>query len=145
MMSRCWMISPRARGQRLSPLFTISSGLSRSAVWPGTGSSPRAESRQKRDESGVSFIYAMFHIEDVYDMAGVPAILNPNIAMNKLMNCHVNLSICKEMEPKNIFSVQRKLLQEDRGAIPLLQATRAARVTTTPMCSLGHPTSVLSS
>ena len=67
----------------------------------------------------------MFHIEDVYDMAGVPAILNPNIAMNKLMNCHVNLtarSICKEMEPKNIFSVQRKLLQEDRGAIPLLQA-----------------------
>ena len=81
--------------------------------------------KTRRDESGVSFIYAMFHIEDVYDMAGVPAILNPNIAMNKLMNCQVNLtarSICKESEPKNIFSVQRKLLQEDRGAIPLLQA-----------------------
>ena len=119
------MVSPRAGGRRLWPLLTISSGLSRSAAWPGTGTSPRAESRQKRDESGVSFIYAMFHIEDVYDMAGVPAILNPNIAMNKLMNCQVNLtarSICKESEPKNIFSVQRKLLQEDRGAIPLLQA-----------------------
>ncbi len=81
--------------------------------------------RDRELAPGVSFIYAMFHIEDVFDMAGVPAILNPNIAMNKLMNCHVNLtarSICKESEPKNIFSVQRKLLQEDRGAIPLLQA-----------------------
>ena len=76
-------------------------------------------------DPGVSFIYAMFHIEDVYDMAGVPAFLNPNIAMSKLMNCQVNLtarSICKESEPRNIFSVQRKLLKEDRGAVPLLQA-----------------------
>ena len=73
----------------------------------------------------VAIIYALFHIEDVYDMAGVPALLNPNIQMSKLMNCHVNLtarSICKESEPKNILSVQRRLLREDRGAVPLLQA-----------------------
>ena len=44
--------------------------------------------RDRELAPGVSFIYAMFHIEDVYDMAGVPAILNPNIAMN----CHVNLT-----------------------------------------------------
>ena len=74
---------------------------------------------------GVNLLYAMFHIEDVYDMAGLPAFLNPNISMSQLMNCHVNLtarSICKEYSPKNIFSVQRSLLQEERGAVPLLQA-----------------------
>ena len=81
--------------------------------------------RDRELDPGVTFMYALFHIEDVYDMAGVPAFLNPTISMGKLMNVHVNLtarSICKQSDPKNIFSVQRKLLKEDRGAVPLLQA-----------------------
>ena len=84
-----------------------------------------SSTRDRELAPDVAIIYALFHIEDVYDMAGVPALLNPNIKMSKLIHCHVNLtarSICKESEPKNIFSVQRRLLREDRGAVPLLQA-----------------------
>ena len=77
---------------------------------------------------GVNFIYSLFHIEDVYDFNGLPAIQNPNINMKNLMNCQVNLtarSICiSALEPEKLIDVQRDLLDggSENGAIPLLQA-----------------------
>ena len=77
---------------------------------------------------GVNLIYSLFHIEDVYDFNGLPAIQNPNINMKNLMNCQVNLtarSICRtELDPEKLMEVQRDLLGggAENGAIPLLQA-----------------------
>ena len=66
---------------------------------------------------GVDMVYAMFHIEDVYDMDGVPAVRNAKITMKNLINSPVNLtarSICKESDPEGIFDVQKKLLRDNK-------------------------------
>jgi len=75
----------------------------------------------------VHTLYAMFHVEDVFDAHGVPAILSPNISMKNLLNCHVDLTarpICTKSEPEKILEMQYRLTEEHRdySAIPLLQA-----------------------
>ena len=73
---------------------------------------------------GVKFLYAMFHIEDVWDASGVKI---PTIAMPMLINSCVDLTarpICSQAEPERVFDLQRKLMEEKLayGEIPLLQA-----------------------
>ena len=77
---------------------------------------------------GVHILYALFHIEDVYDYHGLPSIQNPNITMNNVMNCKVNLTArsisCREQDPEKLMDVQRELTAGggEAGAVPLLQA-----------------------
>jgi len=76
---------------------------------------------------GAFTLYAMFHIEDVFDAHGIPAIQSPNISMNTMLNCHVDLTarpICIQSEPEKILKMQARLRDENRdySAIPLLQA-----------------------
>ena len=40
----------------------------------------------------VDKLYAMFHIEDVFDAYGVPAINSPNVKMDNLLRCQVDLT-----------------------------------------------------
>ena len=73
---------------------------------------------------GVKFLYAMFHIEDVWDSSGIK---NPTVNMPMLMNNFVDLTarpICSESSPDKVLELQRKLVEEKRafGEIPLLQA-----------------------
>ena len=73
---------------------------------------------------GVKFLYAMFHLEDVWDRSGVK---DPTVAMAALVGSCVDLTarpICAEAEPDKVFEVQRKLMEEklSYGEIPLLQA-----------------------
>ena len=86
-------------------------------------------SHQSRSEIGprVHMLYAMFHVEDVFDAHGVSVILSPNITMKNLLNYHVDLTaipICTKSEPEKNLEMQRKLSDEHRdfSAIPLLQA-----------------------
>ena len=101
---------------------------------------------------GVNFIYSLFHVEDVYDYNGLPAIQNPNINMKNLMNCPVNLtarSICRsELEPEKLMEVQRDLAGRgsEYGAIPLLQAVvvclKVSARSNTNTVNIPKPTSI---
>jgi len=73
---------------------------------------------------GVKFLYAMFHLDDVWDRSGVK---DPTVAMAALVGSCVDLTarpICAEAEPDKVFEAQRKLMEEklSYGEIPLLQA-----------------------
>jgi len=72
----------------------------------------------------VKYLYAMFHIEDVWDHSGVK---NPTIAMPMLIDSYVDLTarpICAQASPEKVFEQQRKLMEEKLvyGELPLLQA-----------------------
>ena len=90
---------------------------------------------------GVKYLYAMFHIEDVWDHSGVKS---PTIAMPMLINSYVdltarpicaqvgkeqmcyacNIPVCFQASPEKVFEQQRKLMEEKLvyGELPLLQA-----------------------
>jgi len=76
---------------------------------------------------GVYTMFALFHIEDVFDANGLPAIKSANVTMANMMDSHVDLtarSISLESDPHKIFDLQRRLNEEsvDSGCIPILQA-----------------------
>ena len=76
--------------------------------------------------AGVSSLLVLFHIEDVFDSLGVPAIQSSNVSMNVILESYVDLSarpICHDGEPESILDLQQRIGKEDRsGRIPLLQA-----------------------
>jgi len=76
--------------------------------------------------SGVRSLLVLFHIEDVFDSFGTPAILSSNVSMNAILESYVDLTarpICHDCEPESILDLQQRIGKEDRsGRIPLLQA-----------------------
>ena len=75
---------------------------------------------------GVYTMFALFHIEDVCDANGFPAIKSANVTMANMLDSFVDLtarSISLESDPHKIFDLQRRLNEEsvDSGSIPILQ------------------------
>ena len=71
---------------------------------------------------GVRALYAMFHLEDVFDEQGLPAIQSPDLNMSSLLKRQVQIvarSLCPATEKTALLDLQRK--SEGAGA-PLLQA-----------------------
>ena len=72
-------------------------------------------------------MFALFHIEDVCDANGFPAIKRANVTMANMLDSFVDLtarSISLESDPHKIFDLQRRLNEEsvDSSSIPILQA-----------------------
>ena len=71
--------------------------------------------------AGQDRVQVVFHLEDVWDSAGQPALLSPGLSMQALQGRPVDLtarSVCRESEPNKILGLQDCLQQP----APLLQA-----------------------
>ena len=71
-------------------------------------------------------MFVMFHIEDVYDADGQPAILSSSVSMNNIIDNYCDLTarpICQESEPEHILDLQQKLSHDSATSqMPILQA-----------------------
>ena len=74
----------------------------------------------------VKSLLVMFHIEDVFDVNGLPAIQSSEVNMESIMDKFVDLtarSICFDSEPESLLDLQQRLDRENKGeSVPLLQA-----------------------
>ena len=84
--------------------------------------------------TGVRSLLVMFHIEDVFDSSGLPAVQSSTVTMSAVLDSFVDVSarpICYDCEPESILDLQQRLssrdaaaetFQDRSGKIPLLQA-----------------------
>ena len=75
----------------------------------------------------VSSMLALFHVEDVFDANGIPAIKSANVSMSNMMDSFVDLTarpISVESEPVKILELQRSLNEQGVAShsVPVLQA-----------------------
>merc|ERR1719427_2473162 len=67
--------------------------------------------------AGEDRVQVVFHLEDVWDTAGQPALLSPGLSMQALQGRPVDLtarSVCRESEPNKILGLQDCLQQIPR-------------------------------
>jgi len=75
--------------------------------------------------TGVNCFYAVFHLENVFDINGCPAVKSSHLSMSSLLDRPVDLSArsaCNTINPVEIMELQKNLELEGHGETPILQA-----------------------
>ena len=88
-------------------------------------------------------LFVMFHIEDVFDTTGQPAILSSSVSMNNIIDNYCDLTarpICQETEPEHILDLQQKLSQDRvTNQLPILQAVYVClKASPDADCNISH-------